>query len=115
MPKEFEPQSLPYLQESIPIFDALKDEHRQNLLVTLVCQGRLNMTELAQSSTLSRTAVSHHVKILERVGLITVTKQGTTRFCEPNLEQVLRLLHSLATALDSDLAAARRHREDSPQ
>lgn len=115
MPKEFEPQSLSYLQESIPIFDALKDEHRQNLLVTLVCRGRLNMTELAESSTLSRTAVSHHVKILERVGLITVTKQGTTRFCEPNLEQVLELLRSLVAALDADVAASRQHREASPQ
>lgn len=104
MAQSHEPLSLPFLQASIPVFEALKDEHRQSLLVELVCKKRLNMTELAQSSTLSRTAVSHHVKILEQVGLVKVTKQGTVRYCEPQLDQTLDLLKSLTSALEADLA-----------
>ena len=58
-------RSLEILNQCVPLFETLKDPNRQQLLVQLVCHGPQTVGELAESSALSRTAVSHHIKLLE--------------------------------------------------
>lgn len=99
-------RSLEILNQCIPLFETLKDSNRQQLLVQLVIDGPQTVGELAESSTLSRTAVSHHIKLLEQAGLIEISKDATRRICSVRTDQWLPLLDELSTALKSDLAEA---------
>ncbi|MEO7727364.1 MAG: metalloregulator ArsR/SmtB family transcription factor [Burkholderiales bacterium] len=58
------------------VFAALGDEHRQRILLTFEAGERLNIGEIVQVSTLSRTAVSHHLRILREAGVLQSSKQG---------------------------------------
>ena len=56
------------------MFEALKDPTRQQIIVHLLQHGPQTVGEIARTSPLSRTAVSHHVKLLEQAGLLLITK-----------------------------------------
>lgn len=58
------------------IFTALGDEHRQRILLTFEPGERLNVGQLVSVSTLSRSAVSHHLKILREAGVLESRKEG---------------------------------------
>ena len=58
------------------VFTALGDEHRQRILLTFEPGERLNVGQIAEVSTLSRSAVSHHLKILREAGVLESLKQG---------------------------------------
>ena len=85
------------------MFEALKDPMRQQIVVHLLQHGPQTVGEIAQVSPLSRTAVSHHVKLLERAGLLEITKVSTRRICQVRRDETLGLLRGLVGALESDL------------
>jgi DNA-binding transcriptional ArsR family regulator len=58
------------------VYTALGDEHRQRILLTFEPGERLNVGQIAEVSTLSRSAVSHHLKILRESGVLLNEKQG---------------------------------------
>lgn len=58
------------------LFVALGDGQRQRILLTFGPGERLNVTQIVAASTLSRTAVSHHLKILHRAGALGSEKIG---------------------------------------
>ncbi|MBE7423277.1 MAG: winged helix-turn-helix transcriptional regulator [Zoogloeaceae bacterium] len=58
------------------VFTALGDEHRQRILLTFEPGERLNVGQIAEVSTLSRSAVSHHLKILREAGVLASRKEG---------------------------------------
>jgi DNA-binding transcriptional ArsR family regulator len=58
------------------VFVALGDEHRQRILLTFERGEELNVGAIAAVSTLSRPAVSHHLKILRQAGVLTSEKRG---------------------------------------
>ncbi len=58
------------------VFTALGDEHRQRILLTFEPGERLNVGQVAEVSTLSRSAVSHHLKILREAGVLDSRKEG---------------------------------------
>src|SRR5258706_8477192 len=58
------------------IFTALGDEHWQRILLTFDKGERLNVGQLVSVSTLSRSAVSHHLKILREAGVLESRKEG---------------------------------------
>jgi DNA-binding transcriptional ArsR family regulator len=57
-------------------FTALGDEHRQRILLTFDKGERLNVGQIAEVSTLSRSAVSHHLKVLRTAGVLDSQKVG---------------------------------------
>jgi ArsR family transcriptional regulator len=57
-------------------FTALGDEHRQRILLTFEPGERLNVGRLVEVSTLSRSAVSHHLKILKAARVLDSEKVG---------------------------------------
>src|SRR5262245_55832888 len=64
------------------VFVALGDEHRQRILLTFERGEELNVSAIAAVSTLSRPAVSHHLKILHQAGVLKRQKRGReTYFC----------------------------------
>lgn len=62
------------------VFTALGDEQRQRILLTFERGERLNVTQLAEASTLSRPTVSHHLKILREAGVLASRKEGKEVF-----------------------------------
>ncbi len=75
------------------VFSALGDEHRQRILLPFDTGERLNVGQIAEVSTLSRSAVSHHLKILREAGVLDSEKLGKEVYFWINkswLEQTLR-------------------------
>ena len=66
------------------VFVALGDEHRQRIMLTFDKGERLTVGQIADVSTLSRPAVSHHLKILRRAGLLEEEKIGKEVFLSVN-------------------------------
>lgn len=66
-------------------FAALADPTRRAML-SRIAQGQVSVSELAQPflGTMSLPAVTKHLKVLERAGLITKTKAAQRRLCQLN-------------------------------
>jgi ArsR family transcriptional regulator, arsenate/arsenite/antimonite-responsive transcriptional repressor len=79
------------------IFTALGDEHRQRILLTFDKGERLNVGQLVSVSTLSRSAVSHHLKILREAGILDSQKEGKEVYFWINRDN---LDHSITAILD---------------
>lgn len=58
------------------LFVALGDEQRQRILLTFEPGEKLNVTQIVSASSLSRTAVSHHLKVLRQAGALETEKIG---------------------------------------
>ncbi|MDV3450595.1 metalloregulator ArsR/SmtB family transcription factor [Bacillus safensis] len=96
-------KSLQTFQKCIPVFETLKDPHRQKIIVKLCEQGKMTVNEIAEQSSLSRPAVSHHLKLLRQQGLIQVQQKGTQRFYSPSLQDAINLLKELTGHLEEDV------------
>ena len=62
------------------VYTALGDEHRQRILLTFERGERLNVGQIVEVSTLSRTAVSHHLRVLREAGVLSSEKHGKEVF-----------------------------------
>ena len=58
------------------VFTALGDEHRQRILLLFDQGERLTVGQIAEVSTLSRSTVSHHLKILRQAEVLRSEKTG---------------------------------------
>lgn len=58
------------------LFVALGDEQRQRILLAFEPNERLNILQIVAASTLSRTAVTHHLKILHQSSALSSEKIG---------------------------------------
>jgi DNA-binding transcriptional ArsR family regulator len=58
------------------VFVALGDEHRQRILLMFEPGERLNVGQIVAASTLSRSAVSHHLRVLREAGVLKSEKVG---------------------------------------
>lgn len=79
------------------VFTALGDEHRQRIMLTFEAGERLNISQIVEVSTLSRSAVSHHLRILHEAGVLDNQKEGKEVYYWVNKER-------LETALTAVLA-----------
>ena len=58
------------------LFIALGDPHRQRILLSFEVGERLNVGQIVSNTTLSRTAVSHHLRVLNQAGALQAEKVG---------------------------------------
>jgi DNA-binding transcriptional ArsR family regulator len=75
------------------VFVALGDEHRQRIVLTFEKGERLTVGQISEVSTLSRPAVSHHLKILRAAGVLEAEKEGKEVYLRINkalLDDTLR-------------------------
>ena len=79
------------------VFVALGDEHRQRILLTFEKGERLTVGQIVEVATLSRPAVSHHLKILRNAGVLEAERAGREVYLRINREV---LEQTLATVLD---------------
>jgi len=70
------------------IFVALGDPHRQRIVLMFERGERLNVGEIVAASTLSRTAVSHHLRVLRDAGVLKSEKTGREVYFWPDVAAV---------------------------
>ncbi|MCM0673598.1 metalloregulator ArsR/SmtB family transcription factor [Micromonospora phytophila] len=97
-------------------FAALGDPVRR-ALVTRLAQGDATVGELAEPFDLTPQAISHHVGVLRRCGLIEQRREGTRRPCRLRVDQLSllgtwiddqrRAWHDRLDALEQHLADKR--------
>ncbi len=63
------------------IFSALADPTRRDILVMLL-EDDMAVTDVAEPFNMSLTAISKHLTILTRAGLITQEKRGRLKWCK---------------------------------
>lgn len=83
------------------LFVALGDPHRQRILLSFEKNERLTILQIAENSQLSRTAVTHHLKVLARGGALQSEKIGREvyfwvdkAYMQQALSQVLHYLEA---------------------
>ena len=81
------------------VFTALGDEHRQRILLTFEPGERLNVGQIVDVSTLSRSAVSHHLKILRMAGVLDSEKLGKEVYFWLNKKQITTSLAAVMERL----------------
>ncbi len=101
--------------ECMPLFIALGDEMRLTIIEALTdaaCKNcgddfsaqnlrlhGLNVRQITEKTSLSRPAVSHHLKILKTAGLISVRREGTCNYYYLSIADGTRRLMQLGTEL----------------
>lgn len=70
------------------LLKAVSDTTRRSLLTQLCQQGPSRVTDLAALYDMSLNAISKHIKVLEKAGLVSRKTIGRTHFIEANLENI---------------------------
>jgi DNA-binding transcriptional ArsR family regulator len=70
-------------QQRQAVFRAIADPTRRDIL-GLLRGGRRSVGEIAGNFRTSRPAISKHIRLLRRVGLVVTKREGTARICELN-------------------------------
>ena len=74
------------------VFQAISDPTRRKI-IDMIAQQPLKMNSVAENFTISRPAISRHIKILTECGLIIIRQHGRERFCEVNLNSLSHVSH----------------------
>ena len=90
-----------YLQAGL---DALGDATRMAIFQKLA-NGPMAVHELAETSPVSRPAVSQHLRVLKEAGLVTDRKTGTRRLYQLDPEGVARLRAHFDQVWDKAMSA----------
>ncbi|MGL5436104.1 MAG: ArsR/SmtB family transcription factor [Lachnospiraceae bacterium] len=89
------------LESCRSVFLAIGDENRQHIIIALLENyGGMRVGQLTEKTSLSRPAVSHHLKILKDAGLVSMFKRGTKNFYhmdanESQWEQITALMNDI--------------------
>jgi DNA-binding transcriptional ArsR family regulator len=84
------------------LFVALGDAHRQRILLMFEPEERLNVGQIVAASTLSRSAVAHHLKVLREAGVLSSEKIGKEVWYRTEPDNVREALLSVLEYLDSE-------------
>src|SRR5512144_378893 len=69
------------------VFHALADPNRR-AIIGLLANRKLTVKAVAEHFSISRPAVSKHIKILAECGLVVVRQKGRERVCEVRLDKL---------------------------
>lgn len=83
-------------------FNALGDPTRRAIFEKLQ-HGPLSVVHIAEGLTVSRPAVSQHVKVLKEARLIKITQQGTRSICAINQDGIIAMRNYLDQFWDKAL------------
>ncbi|MBP9706205.1 MAG: winged helix-turn-helix transcriptional regulator [Oligoflexales bacterium] len=76
------------------IFHALSDSTRRKILKMIVVR-EYKVTELAEPFKMSLNAISKHLKVLERAGLLNRTIDGRVHRCAMNYEPMYKVANEI--------------------
>ena len=69
------------------VFQAIADPTRREI-INMIAYQSMNLNAVADQFSISRPAISKHIKILTECGLITIKQQGRERYCEAKLQKL---------------------------
>lgn len=72
-----------YYQQARPAMTIMGDEVRQTIVLTLIeagGSGGIRVGEIQKRASVSRSAVSHHLKVLLDAGIIAMRREGTRNY-----------------------------------
>lgn len=85
-----------------PIFQALGDVNRQQIIMMLLENKSLNVSQITEKMGISRPAVSHHLKILKQAELIAADRNGKEIFYTVSAREFLKQIKDLIIAIESN-------------
>jgi DNA-binding transcriptional ArsR family regulator len=103
-------------QDDDDLWEAMADPTRRKLLDLLVARGDATATTLTVDMTVSRQAISKHLVVLQRVGLIDAHREGReVRYAvqDARLAEATHALATVANRWDRRLRAIKRLAEAS--
>jgi DNA-binding transcriptional ArsR family regulator len=77
------------LRNCAPIFQALGDPARQDIIMLLAENERLNVTAITEQMPLSRPAISHHLRVLLQTGLVKQERESRENYYSLELDIAL--------------------------
>lgn len=97
-------QSIPEQWQAISaLFVALGDEQRQRILLAFDKDERLNILQIVEHSNLSRTAVTHHLKVLQHSGALNSEKIGKEVFFWVNKTQMIQAIENVLNYIKTEI------------
>jgi DNA-binding transcriptional ArsR family regulator len=96
------------------VFSALADPTRRRMLARLV-RGEASITELAEPFEMTLPAVSKHLRVLERAGLVRRRRDGWYHWCRLEtrpLKRAVTFLEQWRPFWDETLAQLAKHVEE---
>ena len=82
-------------EESLPLFNALGDPIRQQLIMLMMEGERKSVAESAATMELPRPTVSHHLKVLKDAHILGEQKVGTKIYYCPQMGEYFRPVKEL--------------------
>lgn len=97
-------QHIPTQWQSISaLFEALGDAQRQRILLAFDKDERLNILQIVEQSNLSRTAVTHHLKVLHQSGALKSKKIGKEVFFWVDKEQMIEAIENVLNYIKEEI------------
>ena len=103
------------LERAAPLFAALSDSTRLRLVIRLSHDGPQSISALAENATVTRQAVTKHLRTLEEAGLASSRRAGRERIFELRTEQLdaaHRYLDQILRQWDQAIGRLRAHVEE---
>jgi predicted transcriptional regulator len=85
------------------LFVALGDEQRQRILLAFEKEERMNILQLVENSNLSRTAVTHHLKVLHNSGALQSEKIGKEVFFWVNKAHITLAIENVLNYIKNEI------------
>ncbi len=101
-------------EDSAPLFAALGDATRLRLMTRLGAGGPLSITRLTKGSSITRQAVTKHLRVLADAGLVRGTRRGREKLWQIEGERLRitrRDLELISKQWDEALDRLRAHVE----
>jgi DNA-binding transcriptional ArsR family regulator len=98
-----------------PVFAALGDETRLRLVSRLCSGGPASIAHLARGATITRQAITKHLRVMQDAGLVRSTRRGRESYWELDprrLEEVRRNLALISKRWDDALGRLRKFVEE---
>ncbi|MFZ5974473.1 MAG: ArsR/SmtB family transcription factor [Bacillota bacterium] len=76
-------------------FKCLSENTRRQILITLMEEGPLNVSQITERTYLSQPAVSHHLKELRLANLVQMKPMGSENYYEASMESFLEKLKNI--------------------
>jgi DNA-binding transcriptional ArsR family regulator len=89
-------------KDTAGIFIALGDEHRQRILLAFEKGEKLNILQIVSTTTLSRTAVTHHLKVLRYANVLSSEKIGKEVYFWINRTVVMEALQNVLSYIKEE-------------
>jgi DNA-binding transcriptional ArsR family regulator len=108
-------KALPLAKSSAMLFAALGDEIRLRLVARLCDSGPMSITSLTAGTSITRQAITKHLRTMEQAGLVRCTRHGRKTLWQleqPRLEDARHYLDIIAKQWDDVLGRLRKFVEE---